>query len=78
MISINMTKVYEASIWIIKDLPGPIFTEPYELAKQLKDLDKVQHDYQDKIDAFYHRFCSVDKGTASQYIGDLIHKDIEG
>ncbi|MGD3155210.1 CDP-glycerol glycerophosphotransferase family protein [Staphylococcus warneri] len=61
-----------------KDLPGPIFTEPYELAKQLKDLDKVQHDYQDKIDAFYHRFCSVDKGTASQYIGDLIHKDIEG
>ncbi|SKR86022.1 glycosyl transferase [Mycobacteroides abscessus subsp. abscessus] len=61
-----------------KDLPGPIFTEPYELAKQLKDLDKVQHDYQDKIDAFYNRFCSIDKGTASQYIGDLIHKDIEG
>ena len=28
-------------------------------------------------DAFYDRFCSVDNGKASQYIGDLIHKDIK-
>ncbi|UZX47264.1 bifunctional glycosyltransferase family 2 protein/CDP-glycerol:glycerophosphate glycerophosphotransferase [Staphylococcus capitis] len=61
----------------MKDLPGPIYTEPYGLAKKLKDLDKVQDEYQDQIDAFYDRFCSVDDGKASQYIGELIHKDIE-
>ncbi|MEQ6028833.1 bifunctional glycosyltransferase/CDP-glycerol:glycerophosphate glycerophosphotransferase [Staphylococcus saccharolyticus] len=61
----------------MKDLPGPIYTEPYGLAKALKDLGKVQNEYQDKIDAFYDRFCSVDDGKASQYIGDLIHKDIK-
>ena len=61
----------------MKDLPGPIYTEPYVLAKKLKDLDKVQDEYQDQIDAFYDRFCSVDDGKASQYIGELIHKDIE-
>lgn len=44
---------------------------------KLKDLDKVQDEYQDQIDAFYDRFCSVDDGKASQYIGELIHKDIE-
>ena len=36
----------------MKDLPGPIYTEPYGLAKKLKDLDKVQDEYQDQIDAF--------------------------
>lgn len=60
----------------MKDLPGPIETEPHNLAKQLKDLDRVQRDYKDKIDAFYDRFCSVDNGKASQYIGDLIHQHI--
>ena len=61
----------------MEDLPGPIYTEPYGLAKELKNLDKVQQQYQEKIDAFYDRFCSVDNGKASQYIGDLIHKDIK-
>ncbi|EHJ09166.1 bifunctional glycosyltransferase family 2 protein/CDP-glycerol:glycerophosphate glycerophosphotransferase [Staphylococcus simiae] len=60
----------------MKDLPGPIYKEPYGLAKQLKNLDEVQEKYQDKIDAFYDRFCSVDNGKASQYIADLIHQDI--
>ena len=61
----------------MEDLPGPIYTEPYGLAKELTNLDKVQQQYQEKIDAFYDRFCSVDNGKASQYIGDLIHKDIK-
>ena len=61
----------------MEDLPGPIYTEPYGLSKELKNLDKVQQQYQEKIDAFYNRFCSLDNGKASQYIGDLIHKDIK-
>lgn len=59
------------------DLPGPIFTDPHKLAESLKDLPKVQQQYQDKIDAFYNRFCSIENGKASQYIGDMIHQDIE-
>ncbi|MCY1581531.1 bifunctional glycosyltransferase/CDP-glycerol:glycerophosphate glycerophosphotransferase [Staphylococcus pettenkoferi] len=60
------------------DLPGSIHTDAHELTENLKNLDKVQKDYQDKIDAFYDRFCSIEKGNASQIIGDMIAKDIEG
>ena len=60
----------------MKDLPGQFILNHMDWLK-LKDLDKVQDEYQDQIDAFYDRFCSVDDGKASQYIGELIHKDIE-
>lgn len=59
------------------DLPGPIFTDAHKLAESLKDLPKVQAEYQDKIDAFYNRFCSIENGKASEYIGELIHQGIE-
>ncbi|MHD0396629.1 bifunctional glycosyltransferase/CDP-glycerol:glycerophosphate glycerophosphotransferase [Staphylococcus simulans] len=60
-----------------RDLPGPIFTDAHRLAESLKDLPKVQADYQAKIDAFYHRFCSIENGKASEYIGELIHQGIK-
>ncbi|MEL0537512.1 CDP-glycerol:glycerophosphate glycerophosphotransferase [Staphylococcus debuckii] len=59
------------------DLPGPIFTDPHALSESLKDIPKVKRDYQEKIDAFYDRFCSIENGKASQYIGDMIHNHIE-
>lgn len=59
------------------DLPGPICTDPHALAESLKDLSKVQAQYQDKIDAFYNRFCSTENGQASKYIGEMIHEGIE-
>ncbi|MEJ7541565.1 bifunctional glycosyltransferase/CDP-glycerol:glycerophosphate glycerophosphotransferase [Staphylococcus intermedius] len=60
-----------------KDLPGPIYTEPGELIEGLKRLDAVKKEYRPRIDAFYNRFCSIENGRASQYIGDMIYNEIQ-
>ena len=61
----------------MNDLPGPIYTEPFKLADGLKQMDQISQAYSTNINAFYERFCSLEKGTASEYIGEMIHKDIE-
>lgn len=60
-----------------KDLPGPIYTEPGALIEGLKQLDAVKAEYKPRIDAFYNRFCSIENGRASQYIGDMIYNEIQ-
>ncbi|HEC2195460.1 TPA: CDP-glycerol glycerophosphotransferase family protein [Staphylococcus delphini] len=60
-----------------KDLPGPIYTEPAALIEGLKQLDAVKAEYKPRIDAFYNRFCSIENGRASQYIGDMIYNEIQ-
>lgn len=59
-----------------KDLPGPIYTKADELIEGLKQLDQIQSQYASQIDAFYDRFCSIENGQASQFIGDMIYKEI--
>ncbi|MCU5745344.1 bifunctional glycosyltransferase family 2 protein/CDP-glycerol:glycerophosphate glycerophosphotransferase [Staphylococcus sp. SQ8-PEA] len=59
------------------ELPGPIYTDAYQLTESLKDLDKVQEEYQSKIDKFYDKFCSIEQGNASKVIGDKIADEIE-
>ena len=59
-----------------KDLPGPIYTKADELIESLKQLDQIQSQYASQIDAFYDRFCSIENGQASQFIGDMIYKEI--
>ncbi|MFI3131105.1 CDP-glycerol glycerophosphotransferase family protein, partial [Mammaliicoccus sciuri] len=44
----------------VNDLPGPIFEDPFDLANNLKDIDLIKESYQDKIDEFYERFCSLE------------------
>lgn len=60
----------------VNDLPGPIFEDPFDLADSLKDVDLIKESYQDKIDEFYERFCSLEHGESSKYIGELINKEI--
>ncbi|MGJ5702126.1 bifunctional glycosyltransferase/CDP-glycerol:glycerophosphate glycerophosphotransferase [Staphylococcus equorum] len=60
----------------VNDLPGPIFEDPFDLADSLKDVDLIKESYQDKIDEFYERFCSLEHGESSRYIGELINKEI--
>lgn len=59
------------------DLPGPIYTDPFELADGLEQIDQVSEEYKSNINDFYNRFCSIENGKASEYIGELIHEDIE-
>ncbi|MCC2088738.1 CDP-glycerol:glycerophosphate glycerophosphotransferase [Mammaliicoccus sciuri] len=60
----------------VNDLPGPIFEDPFDLADSLKDVDLIKESYQDKIDEFYDRFCRLEQGESSKYIGELINKEI--
>lgn len=55
-----------------KDLPGPIYQDPYELANDLKNLDQIAEDYKPQIDAFYDKFCSLEQGKGSKIISDVI------
>ncbi|PWZ65010.1 hypothetical protein DD888_12765, partial [Staphylococcus pseudintermedius] len=47
------------------------------LIEGLKQLDAVEAEYKTRIDAFYNRFCSIENGRASQYIGDMIYNEIQ-
>ncbi|MEB7392526.1 bifunctional glycosyltransferase/CDP-glycerol:glycerophosphate glycerophosphotransferase [Mammaliicoccus sciuri] len=60
----------------VNDLPGPIIEDPFDLADSLKDIDLIKESYQDKIDEFYERFCSLEQGESSKYIGELINKEM--
>ncbi|MBI5974448.1 bifunctional glycosyltransferase/CDP-glycerol:glycerophosphate glycerophosphotransferase [Staphylococcus canis] len=60
-----------------QDLPGPIYTDAQSLIEGLQQLDSIHQTYQHEIEQFFTRFCDIENGQASQYIGDLIHQYIE-
>lgn len=57
----------------MKELPGEIITDEFELAEQLKNIDEHKEKYKDKIEKFYDKFCSIEKGQSSKLIGDYIY-----
>lgn len=57
----------------MNDLPGEIFTDEFKLAKELKNIDKHKALYKDKIEQFYEKFCSLETGEASRFIGNYIY-----
>ncbi|MDC5693440.1 bifunctional glycosyltransferase family 2 protein/CDP-glycerol:glycerophosphate glycerophosphotransferase [Mammaliicoccus sciuri] len=57
----------------MNDLPGEIITDEFKLAEELKDIDKHKEKYKDKIERFYDKFCSIEKGQSSKIIGDYIY-----
>ncbi|WP_239760965.1 bifunctional glycosyltransferase family 2 protein/CDP-glycerol:glycerophosphate glycerophosphotransferase [Mammaliicoccus sp. N-M51] len=57
----------------MNDLPGEIITDEFKLAEELKDIDKHKEKYKDKIEKFYDKFCSIEKGQSSKIIGDFIY-----
>ncbi|MCE5742357.1 CDP-glycerol glycerophosphotransferase family protein [Staphylococcus pseudintermedius] len=59
------------------DLPGPIYTDPDALIEGLKNIEQIRETYQDQIEAFHQRFCSMENGRAAQYIGDMIYNEIQ-
>ncbi|GGI43485.1 bifunctional glycosyltransferase/CDP-glycerol:glycerophosphate glycerophosphotransferase [Mammaliicoccus stepanovicii] len=58
----------------MNDLPGEIITDEFKLAEELKVIDEHKVKYHDKIEAFYDKFCSLEKGESSKFIGDYIYK----
>ena len=57
------------------DLPGPLLFTTEEIIDSIKNIDKVNLEYQDKYEEFYSRFCYIDDGNASKRITDKIWGD---
>ena len=58
----------------MNDLPGEIITDEFNLAEELKNIDGHKEKYKEKIEKFYNKFCSLEKGRTSKFIGDYIHE----
>ncbi len=58
----------------MNDLPGEIITDEFNLAEELKNIDGHKEKYKEKIEKFYNKFCSLEKGRSSKFIGDYIHE----
>ncbi|MEX5681618.1 bifunctional glycosyltransferase/CDP-glycerol:glycerophosphate glycerophosphotransferase [Staphylococcus cohnii species complex 1663] len=58
------------------ELPGPIFTNTDEVIEGLNHFAYYAQQYSDKINSFHNKFCSIENGHVSQYIGDLIYNNI--
>lgn len=58
----------------MNDLPGEIITDEFKLAEELKNIDEHKEKYKDKIEKFYEKFCSLEKGQSSKFIGDFINE----
>lgn len=58
----------------MNDLPGEIITDEFKLAEKLKNIDEHKEKYKDKIEKFYEKFCSLEKGQSSKFIGDFINE----
>lgn len=56
----------------MNELPGEIITDEFKLAEELKKLDEHKLKYKNKIENFYEKFCSIEKGEASKIVGDYI------
>ena len=42
------------------------------VSEELKKLDEHKLKYKNKIENFYEKFCSIEKGEASKIVGDYI------
>jgi CDP-glycerol glycerophosphotransferase len=50
------------------ELPGPLCSTSDEIIAAIANLDDIVQHYQDRYNAFHARFCSLERGTASEDI----------
>lgn len=54
--------------------PGPILMESSEVIDTIENINQLKGVYEEKFEAFYERFCSLDNGTASRQIIKRVFK----
>ncbi|MFB6469126.1 CDP-glycerol glycerophosphotransferase family protein [Cytobacillus sp. Hz8] len=52
--------------------PGPLLKTTDELITAMKSIEKVQEEYKEKYDQFYHQFCSLEDGHATERVVDAV------
>lgn len=50
------------------EAPGPLIKTNDSLIKSIKNIERIQQQYQMKYEKFYDKFCSYESGTAAQSI----------
>ena len=50
------------------ELPGPLLYTSEEVLQAIKNIHKINEQYQDKYEQFYNRFCHLDDGHASKNV----------
>ncbi len=59
------------------ELPGPLIQNNDDLIESIRNIDKVSHDYKERYEVFYERFCSVCKGDSGEKIVERIFGEID-
>lgn len=62
---ISSRGVYEE---VLENLPGPKLIDNEELIECLKNIDKIEEEYDDKYEEFYKKYCDKGHGDASERI----------
>lgn len=57
---------------IESEVPGPILYTSEEVLEAIKNIDEVSTEYQEKYDAFYERFCSLEDGHAAERVAKRV------
>jgi len=50
------------------EVPGPLLYTNEEVVEAIKHIEDISSEYQEKYDAFYERFCSLEDGHAAEKI----------
>lgn len=53
-----------------KEAPGPLLRTSDEVTEAVKNIDKVQFEYDSRYKAFYKKFCSLEDGAAASRVVD--------
>ena len=55
-----------------RDLPGPLLKTSNEVIGALKNLQKIEEEYEERYNQFYQRYCSIDDGSAAKRVVELV------
>ena len=56
------------------ELPGPLVYTTSEVVDKIKNLDKLNEQYQERYEQFYQRFCSWEDGQAAKRVVEEVFK----
>lgn len=57
-----------------KELPGPLLFTTKEIVRAIENIEEVNAHYQERYQAFYQRFCSLEDGNASKRVVETVFK----
>jgi CDP-glycerol glycerophosphotransferase len=59
---------------IEEELPGPLLFTTEEIITAVQNIDQLQLEYQEKQDAFYHKYCAWEDGQASKRVAEAVFR----